>query len=74
MAKEEKKNKSSPKKAESYKIEGNRVVRLKKSCPRCGSGTLMAKHKGRLYCGRCHYTIFEEKKAAKEPNKDKKGK
>ena len=27
-----------------------------KRCPRCGS--IMAKHKDRWYCGKCHYTEF----------------
>lgn len=30
----------------------------KKSCPRCGPGTFLAGHKGRVYCGTCHYTEF----------------
>ena len=44
-----------------YKIEGDKVVVSKKPCPRCGPGTWMADHKGRSYCGRCHYTAFEKK-------------
>lgn len=27
-------------------------------CPRCGQGIFLAKHKGRLFCGKCHYTEF----------------
>ncbi len=44
-----------------YKVSGDKAERLKKPCPRCGPGTWLAEHKGRLYCGRCHYTIFEKK-------------
>lgn len=29
-----------------------------KTCPRCGDGTFLAKHKDRLYCGKCRYTEF----------------
>jgi len=29
-----------------------------KFCPRCGLGIFLAKMKGRLYCGKCHYTEF----------------
>ena len=29
-----------------------------KSCPKCGDGHFMAKHKNRIYCGTCHYTEF----------------
>jgi ubiquitin-small subunit ribosomal protein S27Ae len=36
----------------------------KKHCPRCGPGTFLGEHKGRLYCGNCHYTEFEMKKEA----------
>jgi ribosomal protein S27AE len=32
----------------------------RKVCPRCGNGTYMARHKDRLYCGKCHLTIFEK--------------
>lgn len=24
-------------------------------CPKCGPGVMLANHKGRLYCGKCHY-------------------
>ena len=24
-------------------------------CPKCGPGVMLAKHKDRLYCGKCHY-------------------
>lgn len=44
-----------------YKVEGGKTVNNKKPCPRCGPGTWLADHKGRLYCGRCTYTIFEKK-------------
>ena len=44
-----------------YKIEDGKLKRIKKPCPRCGPGTWLAEHKGRLYCGRCSYTIFEKR-------------
>lgn len=44
-----------------YKVEDGKAVTGKKPCPRCGPGTWLADHKGRLYCGRCTYTIFEKK-------------
>ena len=44
-----------------YKIEDGKAVTSKKPCPRCGPGTWLAEHKGRKYCGRCSYTIFEKK-------------
>lgn len=48
-----------------YKVEGDKASRTLKTCPRCGPGTFMAKHKDREYCGRCHYTVFSE--TAKAP-------
>jgi ubiquitin-small subunit ribosomal protein S27Ae len=26
-----------------------------KFCPKCGAGVMLAEHKDRLYCGKCHY-------------------
>ena len=48
------------KKYEKYKINGDAIER-KKNCPKCGPGVFMAQHKGRSQCGKCGYTIFEEK-------------
>lgn len=31
------------------------------SCPKCGQGTFMAKHKNRNTCGKCGYTEFATK-------------
>ena len=44
-----------------YKIEDGKAVPTRKPCPRCGPGTWLAEHKGRQYCGRCAYTIFQKK-------------
>lgn len=51
------KNKPTSKKYNHYK-DGKKS---KKTCPRCGPGTFLAEHKGRVYCGKCHYTEFTEK-------------
>ncbi len=42
-----------------YEIGGEEAVRKRKSCPRCGQGTWLGEHKGRLYCGKCGYTEFQ---------------
>lgn len=55
------KNKLTSKKYSHYKIEGDTVIRLKKHCPRCGAGTFLAEHKGRVTCGKCKYTEFAGK-------------
>ncbi|HWG90376.1 MAG TPA: 30S ribosomal protein S27ae [Candidatus Thermoplasmatota archaeon] len=44
-----------------YKVEGGKLVRSRKSCPKCGPGILLAEHKDRASCGNCGYT---EKRAA----------
>lgn len=33
----------------------------RKSCPRCGEGTWLARHKDRLSCGKCNYMETEKK-------------
>lgn len=59
-AKKTKKN--STKTYKSYKIEGDKLARTRKSCPKCGAGVFMAQHKDRVSCGKCHYTEFSGKK------------
>ncbi|MHA1713418.1 MAG: 30S ribosomal protein S27ae [Candidatus Ranarchaeia archaeon] len=44
-----------------YKIEKDKIQRLKKACPRCGAGTYLAEHHDRFSCGRCGYTEFKKK-------------
>ena len=44
-----------------YEKKGETVERKNKSCPKCGTGTFMAKHKDRDYCGFCKYTEFRSK-------------
>jgi ubiquitin-small subunit ribosomal protein S27Ae len=56
------KNKPTGKKYKHFKLDGDKISRMKKHCPRCGPGTFLADHKTRLYCGKCHYTEFMEKK------------
>ena len=47
---------------ENYKVEGDKLNRLKKQCPKCGSSVCMADHKDRNTCGMCHYTEFKSNK------------
>ena len=42
-----------------WTLEGNKVVRTHKHCPKCGPGVFMADHYDRLHCGRCSYTKFK---------------
>lgn len=46
------------KKSEFYKVEGEKVSRGRKFCPKCGPGIFLAQHGNRLSCGKCRYTEF----------------
>lgn len=52
-----------------YKVNGDKVERLKTQCPRCESGTWMAEHYDRYSCGKCGYTEFK-KREPKEKEKE----
>ena len=43
-----------------FKVEGAKVTTVKKYCPRCGPGVMMADHKDRMTCGKCGYTEFRK--------------
>ena len=47
------------KKREIFKIEGDKISRLRRHCPKCGDGIFLAEHKDRLSCGNCGYTEFK---------------
>jgi small subunit ribosomal protein S27Ae len=53
-----KKKRPSPKVWGYYKVEGNTLTRVRKECPRCGSGVFLAQHSNRESCGRCGYSRF----------------
>ncbi len=42
-----------------YKVDGDKLERLRKECPKCGPGAFMAKHADRQSCGKCGYAEFE---------------
>ena len=75
---QKRKPRASPKVSTYYKLDNDKVTRLKENCPRCGKGYFLAGHKDRLTCGNCGYTNFssdvtpkqakpaEEAKPAKE--------
>ena len=44
-----------------YKVEGGKLTRTRKACPKCGAGVYLAEHKGRTSCGKCGYTEFAKK-------------
>ena len=40
-------------------IEGDKVVRARKTCPKCGPANFLADHYDRMHCGNCGYTLFK---------------
>lgn len=48
-----------------YKIEGDKLVRTHRSCPKCGPSFFLANHYDRSSCGKCGYTVFKRKGAPK---------
>ena len=42
-----------------YKIEDDKVTRLRPACERCGPGYFMADHGDRYTCGRCGFTRYK---------------
>ena len=64
MAEEKKERKKHSEKL--YKIEGDKVIRVNKTCPKCGPGVFLARHKNRLTCGKCGYTEFLNKEVKKD--------
>jgi len=44
-----------------YEVQGGKVKRKNRFCPRCGPGVFMADHGDRWSCGRCGYTEWKRK-------------
>jgi len=42
-----------------YKIENDKIVRLRPTCERCGIGYFMADHSDRYTCGHCGFTRYK---------------
>ncbi|MGV9200328.1 MAG: 30S ribosomal protein S27ae [Promethearchaeia archaeon] len=42
-----------------FKVEGDKLVRTHRTCPKCGEGYYLADHYDRQSCGKCGYTIFK---------------
>ena len=43
-----------------YKIEGDKIIRLRPTCERCGPGYFMADHGDRYSCGHCGFTRYKQ--------------
>jgi small subunit ribosomal protein S27Ae len=42
-----------------WTLEGDKVVRNRRACPKCGSAVFMAEHFDRFHCGQCGNTLFK---------------
>jgi small subunit ribosomal protein S27Ae len=42
-----------------YKVEGDKVTRVRPICERCGPGYFMADHSDRFTCGHCGFTRYK---------------
>ncbi len=49
-------------KKDKYAVEGGKLERKGRNCPKCGPGVFLAEHKDRNACGKCGYTEFKNKK------------
>ena len=51
---------SSPMVSSYFKVDGEKVTRIKKICSRCGKGVYMSEHKDRHTCGKCGLTEYKQ--------------
>lgn len=45
-----------------YKVEAEKVIRLRPTCERCGPGYFMADHGNRYTCGHCGFSRYKPAK------------
>jgi ubiquitin-small subunit ribosomal protein S27Ae len=45
-----------------YTVNGSKLERKRRPCPKCGAGVFLAEHENRTACGKCGYTEFKNKK------------
>ncbi len=55
-----------------YKVDGEKITRLKRMCDVCPPGTYLADHEDRLYCGRCRSTYKKNVEQGKKVSQPKK--
>lgn len=58
--KHERKQSKSTNKRAGYQIQGDKLVKIKRECPKCGAGVFMAEHANRFSCGKCGFTEFKK--------------
>lgn len=55
-----------------YEVKDGKLIRTKKTCPKCGDGVFLAEHSNRSSCGKCGYTEFKRKEKPKKEEKTEK--
>ncbi|MCL2475898.1 MAG: 30S ribosomal protein S27ae [Candidatus Bathyarchaeota archaeon] len=60
-AKSDKKRKTEKGAKDLYKVETDKVSRVRPACERCGTGYFMADHHNRYTCGHCGFTRYKQK-------------
>ncbi len=60
-SKSDKKRKTEKGAKDLYKVENNKVSRVRPVCERCGTGYFMADHHNRYTCGHCGFTRYKQK-------------
>jgi small subunit ribosomal protein S27Ae len=58
-------------KTQYYEVKDGKIVRNKRTCPKCGDGVFLAEHSNRMSCGKCGYTEFKRKEKPKKEKKEK---
>ena len=43
-----------------YKVNGDKLEKARKDCPKCGQGYALAQHKNRNTCGSCGYSEYKK--------------
>ena len=61
MAKKQKKPRKPMQVWKIYDSKNGTLARKTTSCPKCGPGVFLAKHKDRTSCGKCGYTVMQKK-------------
>ena len=77
-SKKEKVKKEGKKQSALYEISGDTIKRKNMSCPKCGPGVFLGKHKDRIVCGKCRYaeigmkevTESKDSEPSAEPKKE----
>ena len=57
----EKVKKEGKKQSALYEISGDTIKRKNLTCPKCGPGVFLGKHKDRVVCGKCGYVEYSNK-------------